>query len=114
VSAPDAPVAARAIPCGVLRTTLALIVILGLTPVVAAVLAIRTSALMDCKFDLGTIASCPLGPADPGPALHAVAMFGWFAFMTGPIAIALFVVWIAVALAFVARRWLARKGLVRV
>lgn len=104
----------RAIPYDALRTTLAATIILGLLPVVAAMIAIDAARLMDCRLDLEMIASCPLGPFDLGAALHGMAMFGWFAFATGPLAMGLFVVWLAVALAFVARRWLERKGYVRV
>lgn len=103
----------RAIPHGALRTTLALTIILGLMPVVAAMIAIDVARLIDCQLDLGMIASCPLGPFDLGSTLHGMAMFGWFAFATGPLAMALSVVWLAVALAFVASHWLARFGLAR-
>ncbi|MGN6460303.1 MAG: hypothetical protein ACTHLY_03775 [Pseudolabrys sp.] len=114
MSIPNAPVMRpRAIPHGALRTTLALTIILGLLPVVAAMIAIDVARLIDCQLDLGMIASCPLGPFDLGPVLHGMAMFGWFAVPTWPLAMALFVVWLAVVFAFVVSHWLMRFGLAR-
>ena len=114
MSAVAAPVALRTIPHRALGTALVLVMMLGLLPVLSALIALNVAPLIGCRIDAAASVPCLVGPVDLGGVLHGMAIVGWFGFTTAPPAMLLVAVWLALALAFVARRALARKGYVRV
>jgi len=114
VSATAASAASDAIPRRTLAVALVLMTVLGALPVVAALIALDAAPLLGCRIDAAAPVTCPLGPVDLGAVLHNMAIAGWFGFTTAPPAMLLFVVWLAVVLAFALRNALARKGYWRV
>lgn len=105
-----APIMLPAIPVRALGTALVLVMMLGLLPVLSALIALNAAPLLGCRIDAAASVPCALGPVDLGGVLHYMAIAGWFGFTTAPPAMLLIVVWIAVALAFIARGALVRKG----
>jgi hypothetical protein len=114
VSAAGAPIMLPVIPQRALATALVLVMMFGLLPILSALIALNMAPLIGCRIDAAASVPCPLGPVDLGGVLHGMAVIGWFGFTTAPPAMLLMTVWLAAALAFVARGALARKGYVRV
>ncbi len=84
--------------------SLALIVVLAISPLVVAIAAGEFGAAMACQVDEGGFHPCPLLGYDVGAVLGAMFASGWFVFLTLPIGAIAALVWLVVAVALFTRR----------
>lgn len=82
----------------------AMLVLVGLIPVLALGVASTLTALAGCHAPGGFAQPCPMAGLDWAPFLHGLDLTGRFFFLTAPIALAGFVLGIALALAALMRR----------
>jgi len=94
----------------VLRWLLGITLAVLLIPVALPIIAGLTANLLACDLDEGSIHPCLIGSADIGKTLYAMAMFGWFAIGTLPLAAITIVAWIVVEVGvFIGRRYRASR-----
>lgn len=77
---------------------LALIVLFGATPVIAALAATPIAGGLGCTLNEGGVHPCLLFGHDIGGALHVMFVSHWFAYVTVPVAAMVLVVWAITAL----------------
>jgi len=77
---------------------LALIVLFGATPLVAALAAAVIAGVLGCPLNESGVHTCLLFGRDFGRVLHVMFTSHWFAMMTIPVAAMVLVVWAIVAL----------------
>lgn len=80
---------------------LALIVLFGATPIVAALAAAAIAGALGCVLNEGGVHACLVFGRDIGPALHTMLVSHWFAYVTVPVAAMVLIVWAIVALILV-------------
>jgi hypothetical protein len=66
-----------------------------LLPVASVVLAGAIASINGCRLHEGAVNSCIVAGRDVGETLHTMAVTGWFAMVTLPIAFTILVGWIA-------------------
>ncbi len=76
----------------------AVLVVIGLIPVLSITAASVIGAGGDCRVHDGYAETCLIGGRDWGGALALLDSIGWFFFLTAPIALAGFVLGIVLAL----------------
>ena len=77
---------------------LALIVLFGVSPLVAALAGAAVAGTLGCPLTENGVHACLLFGRDVGGALHAMAESQWFIKVTIPVAVMVLVVWGVVAL----------------
>ncbi len=76
----------------------AVLVVIGLIPVLSITAASVIGAVGNCRVHDGYAETCLIGGRDWGGALALLDSIGWFFFLTAPIALAGFVLGIVLAL----------------
>lgn len=82
----------------------AVLVVVGLIPVLSLASATVIAALGECRVHEGFAETCLIGGRDWGGTLYALVTVGWFFFLTAPIALAGFVLGIVLAVVALMRR----------
>ena len=73
------------------------IVLFGAAPIISVVIAATVANVQGCLLDEGNVHPCIVLGADLGTLLYGMAVLGWMALMTVPIAAMALVIWLAVA-----------------
>ena len=65
---------------------LAMILLFGALPLISLLLAMMIALPFDCRLDEGSVHPCVIFGLDFGGLLYAMAVSGWFAMFTIPLA----------------------------
>lgn len=86
------------------RLLIGLVVVLALSPVFSVIIAGMIASAYGCTLHEGFANPCIISGVDWGETLYAMAVIGWLALATLPIAALLVVVWLAVEIFMFWRR----------
>jgi uncharacterized membrane protein YhaH (DUF805 family) len=84
--------------------SLAALVLVAASPVLIALTAGLSAAMLGCQLDEGDIHPCPVLGVDIGGGLYMFGMLFWFAFFLVPIAAIGFLVWLGFAITLLVKR----------
>jgi hypothetical protein len=87
-----------------LWSSLALIVMFAILPLVGAIAAGMLGASMGCRVDEAGFYPCPVLGYDVGTLLGVLFVSGWFVFLTAPVGAIAALIWLAFAVAILIRQ----------
>ncbi|GHD17264.1 hypothetical protein ACFOEZ_14285 [Tianweitania populi] len=88
--------------------SLVAILLFAAAPIISALTAGSIASAHGCQLDEGSIHPCVINGTDYGETLYQFGVMGWFMLITVPTGLFLLVVWLAVALIHLFRRYRAR------
>jgi hypothetical protein len=88
---------------------LALILLFGALPLLAAFSAFAIAGSLGCRLNEGSIHPCLFLGRDVGDMLYTMLVSGWFGMLTIPLAGTALVIWLVIALALALLRWRRRR-----
>jgi hypothetical protein len=86
------------------RLLIGLAVVLALSPVFSVIIASMIASAYGCTLHEGFANPCIIGGQDWGETLYAMAVIGWLALATLPIAALMVVIWLVVEIFMFRRR----------
>lgn len=79
-------------------------IVIGLLPIIGLSVVSVLASVGGCRVNEGRVQPCMIAGLDWGGLLHGLTVAGWLFFLTAPIALAGFVLAIALAVAALIRR----------
>lgn len=79
-------------------------IVIGLLPIIGLSVVSVLASVGGCRVNEGMVQPCMIAGLDWGGLLHGLTVAGWLFFLTAPIALAGFVLAIALAVAALIRR----------
>jgi hypothetical protein len=89
---------------------LAIILLLGILPLLSLLIAVLFASAFGCPLDEGSIHPCVVLGLDFGDLLYTMAVGGWFVMFTIPLAGLALVVWLVVLVVLLFTRSRRRAG----
>ncbi len=86
----------RRFPWAIYLSILAIIVPLGLAPMILMMIGAGIAEANDCQLDEGSIHPCIINGEDWGAHLYTLAMMGWFMLLSFPVAAMCILVWLII------------------
>ena len=85
------------------------IILIGISPILVAILSGTVAASFGCEVNEGMVNPCVIGGVDYGETFYTLGVAGWFFFFTIPVAIGLFAIYIVVVLIVLLVRFLRKR-----
>ncbi len=85
------------------------IILIGISPVLVAILSGTVAASFGCEVNEGRVNPCVIGGVDYGETFYTLGVAGWFFFFTIPVAVVLFAIYLLVVLIVLLVRFVRKR-----